>query len=263
MSETDGRSEYKGHFRFQMKVSIVTAALNAAQTISDCIKSVSIQTHEDIEHIIVDGGSADDTILILDNYNNNISWSSEPDGGIYDAMNKGLHRATGDIIGFLNSDDMYSNELVIETVVAYLADPDMQTCYGDILYVDRNKPDKVIRRWICGTYQKNNFKKGWMPPHPAFFVKKNIYEEYGGFNLNFRLASDYEIMLRLLYKYGISTVHIPMVMVKMRTGGRCRPGLKTTSVNVVENYRAWKVNDLPISPLTFVLKPLSKIFQYF
>ena len=245
-----------------MKVSIITAVYNGSETIEDCIKSVVRQTYSKVEHVIIDGGSSDGTLDIMKKYNDRISkWISEPDNGIYDAMNKGIKNATGDIIGILNSDDIYTNEFVIENVAEIISAYNVDSCYGDLVYVERKNTDKIIRYWKAGNFYKDRFKKGWMPPHPTFFVKKSIYEKYGFLNLDFPLAADYEIMLRLLYKHNISTAYIPKLLVKMRSGGTSNPGIYTIKA-IVENYKAWKVNDLTPDPFTFVLKPLSKIPQF-
>ena len=247
-----------------MKVSVITVVYNGSQTIEECIESVIAQSYEIIEHIIIDGGSTDGTLDVIKKHKDNIAKIiSEPDNGIYDAMNKGIRAATGDVIGILNSDDMYADEFVIENVVKCLSENNVHTCYGDLVYVDHEDTDKVIRHWKSGNLFRERFKKGWMPPHPTFFVKKDIYDQYGIFNLEFPLASDYELMLRFLYKYNVFTAYIPKFLVKMRTGGRCRPGILNTSKNVIENYRAWKINGLNPTPITFILKPLSKTLQYF
>ena len=247
-----------------MKVSIITATFNSRTYIENCIKSIKDQTYKTIEHIIIDGGSSDGTLDIIERYKEEISyWLSESDNGIYDAMNKGIKAATGDIIGILNSDDVYADEFVIENVVKCLSGNNVSTCYGDLVYVDQNDTSKIVRIWKSCDFSKERFKKGWMPPHPTFFVRKYIYEKYGMFNLNFPMAADYELMLRFLYKYNVSTTYIPKVLVKMRTGGTCRPGFLNTPKNVIENYKAWKINYLNPNPVTFILKPLSKALQYF
>ena len=247
-----------------MKISIITVVFNGAETIEDCIKSAIGQTYSSIEHIIIDGCSTDGTLDIVADYRDHVARViSEPDAGIYDAMNKGIRAATGGVIGILNSDDMYTDEFVFQNVVNCLSENNVQTCYGDLVYVHHEDTDKVIRHWKSGNFFRERFKKGWMPPHPTFFVKKDIYDQYGIFNLEFPLASDYELMLRFLYKYNVSTAYIPKFLVKMRTGGRCRPGILNTSKNVIENYRAWKINGLNPTPITFILKPLSKTLQYF
>ncbi len=246
-----------------MKVSIITAVYNGTQTIQGCIENILVQSYKNIEHIIVDGGSVDGTVDIIKRYSNVISyWVSEPDNGIYDAMNKGIMAATGDIVGILNCDDMYANGSVIEGIVKCLCENNVRSCYGDLVYVDQDDTDKVVRRWNSGDFYRDRFKRGWMPPHPTFFVKKSVYKEYGVFNTGFRLAADYELMLRFLYRYNISTKYIPRPLVRMRTGGSSHPGLYNTIKAIMENYKAWKINNLNPTPITFILKPVSKIFQY-
>ncbi len=245
-----------------MKVSIISVALNSAAYIEDCIESVVKQDYEDIEYIVIDGGSTDGTIEIIKRYEEGIvKWISEPDRGIYDAMNKGIKAVTGDVIGILNSDDIYVHDSVITIVMSYLS-KDMDTCYGDLVYVDRNDTNKRGRYWKPGPFIKDKFKRGWMPPHPTYFVKRKIYEEFGLFDINFQLAADYELMLRFLYINNVSTIYIPECLVKMRAGGYCRPGLTNTINNMQENYRAWKVNGRRPNPLTFLMKPLLKTLQY-
>lgn len=246
-----------------MKVSIITVALNSAEFIEDCLKSIVSQDYKNIEYIVIDGGSTDGTIGILKRYEARIAkWISEPDRGIYDAMNKGLRMASGDVVGILNSDDFYIDENVIGCVVNCLSKKEVYTCYGDLVYIDADDSDRQVRYWKSGDFNKKKFRRGWMPPHPAFFVRHHIYEKYGLFNLDFPLAADYELMLRLLCKYNVTTEYIPKCLVKMRTGGSCRPGLTNTVRNIVENYHAWKVNGLKTNPLTFLMKPLSKTLQY-
>ena len=245
-----------------MKVSIITTVLNSAHTIGDCILSVISQNFNNIEYIVIDGGSNDGTIDIIKKYEDKITrWISEKDNGIYDALNKGIRLATGDIIGFLHSDDLYYDNNVISDVVEVFTDSKVDSCYGDLVYVDRNNTDRLIRYWKAGTYKRSSFKYGWMPPHPTFFCKRDVYEKYGLFNLSFPLAADYELMLRFLYKYEVSTEYIQKVLIKMRVGGTSRPGSYTLK-SVIENYRSWKVNGLNYPP-TMLLKPFSKIKQYF
>ncbi|MBE0427868.1 MAG: glycosyltransferase [Nitrospirae bacterium] len=246
-----------------MKTSIITASFNCAQTIEDCIQSIINQTYPDIEHIVIDGGSKDGTLEVINKYRDKIAkLVSEPDKGIYDAMNKGLRYTTGDIVGILNSDDVYADEYVLENVVKAMSENNVDTCYGDIVYVERDNMEKVVRDWKGGEFNKQNFRKGWMPPHPTFFVRKEIYQKYGVFNTDFPIAADYELMLRFLYKHNISTVYIPRLLVKMRTGGKSKPELNRIAKNMLENYRAWKVNGLEPNLLTFIMKPLSKATQY-
>jgi len=245
-----------------MKASIITVVLNNKLYIEDCIQSVLNQSYEEIEYIVIDGGSTDGTIEIIKKYGSKISrWVSKPDTGIYDAMNKGIQLATGEIIGFLNSDDIYAEGGIIGSIVACFAESAADTCYGDLVYVNCENTEKQVRYWRSGTFNKDKFRRGWMPPHPTFFVRRHVYEKCGSFDLNFPLAADYELMLRFLYKYEITTTYIPKVLVKMRTGGRSSPGLLNTAKAVFENYEAWKINDLPLNPMTFILKPFSKLRQ--
>lgn len=245
-----------------LKVSIITVCFNSAQTIEDCINSVYGQTYSDIEHIIIDGSSTDGTIDIIRKISSKITfWISESDKGLYDAMNKGIKAAKGDLIGILNSDDIYYNQFVIENVVGTITRNDVDSCYGDLIYVKRDNTHEIVRYWRGGEFHRNNFVRGWMPSHPTFFVKRECYEKYGLLNLDFPLAADYELMLRFLYKYNISTTYIPKVLVEMRTGGTSQPWSYTAKA-IIENRRAWKVNGLTPNPITFLLKPLSKIFQF-
>ena len=246
-----------------MRVSIITTVYKGVKTIEDCIKSIISQTYSNVEYIIIDGGSTDGTLDIIKKYMNSIAKVlSEPDDGIYHAMNKGIKIATGEVVGILNSDDIYADNYVIENVVKYLSENDIDCCYGDLVYVDKNDTNKIIRKWMAGNFAKRKFEKGWMPPHPAFFVKNRIYERYGSFNLKFPIIADYELMLRLLYKHDISTIYIPKVLVKMRTGGKSKPSFINVINNSISCYHAWKANGLRPRIITFLLKPLSKINQF-
>jgi glycosyltransferase len=247
-----------------MKVSIITIVYNNAKTIEETIRSVLQQDYNNIEYIIVDGGSNDGTLKIINKHRKYITrFISEPDNGIYDAMNKGLGLSCGDIIGILNSDDFYINNSVIGKVVKVLAENQVDSCYADALYVDKNDINKVKRYWKSDPFLKKRFKYGWMPQHSTFFVKRSIYEKYGLFRLNMPIAADYELMLRFLYKHEISTKYIPEVLVKIRVGGKSSPSLIRIFKNMIENHRAWKINNLDSTPLTFLLKPFLKIPQYF
>ena len=246
-----------------MKVSIITAVYNNKEFIEDCIRSVLNQTYKDIEHIIIDGGSTDGTLEVIKKYDNKISKIvSEPDNGIYDAMNKGIKLATGDLIGILNSDDMYASTDVIKNVVDEIQDKNADCCWGDLVYVDRFDANKIVRYWKSTSYKKGKFRTGWMPPHPTFFVRREVYKKFGNFNVKFRISADYEIMLRFLEKYRIESCYIPQVVVEMRTGGNSRPSLFNTLRANIECYNAWRINGLKITPFIIFSKPLSKIQQY-
>jgi len=250
-----------------MKVSVITAVLNNRDTLKDSMESVTAQSYGNVEQIIIDGGSTDGSLAIIKEYaHKNVKVVSERDQGVYDALNKGIRLSTGDIIGFLHGDDFYAHDKVLERVVAVFKDRNVDSCYGDLQYVDKSDRNRVIRNWNSADYWPGKFKYGWMPPHPTFFVKRTIYLEYGEFNTDFRIAADYELMLRFLELYRISTYYIPDVLVKMRFGGMSNKSLRNILIKSSEDYKAWKVNDLngglwPIC-FTIFLKNVSKIPQF-
>ena len=246
-----------------MNISIITAVLNNRNTIEDCLNSINSQSYKDIEHIVIDGSSTDGTLDILSQYKDSFSkLVSEPDDGIYHALNKGIKLASGDIIGFLHADDIYADKEVINTVVANMEKHDADSCYGDLIYVSKNNIEKTVRHWKSCPYENNLFAKGWMPPHPAFFVKKILYKKYGYFNTDFRIAADYEIMVRLLERNRISTFYIDKVLVKMRTGGTSNRSFRNILLKSTEDYRARKQNNVNNALSAVLLKNLSKIPQF-
>lgn len=247
-----------------MKVSIITVCYNSSETIESTIQSVVSQNYANIEYIIVDGLSTDDTLKIVDRYKNSITKIvSEKDNGIYDAINKGIAKATGDIIAILHADDFYTNENVISLIVDSFNNKNVETVYGDLQYVDRIDTTIVKRNWISGAYQKQNFLKGWMPPHPSFFARKKCYEKFGNFNTDLKSAADYELMLRFMYKNNCSVSYIPKVLVKMRVGGKSNISLMNRIKANREDKKAWEMNGLSPSMFTFIRKPLSKLGQFF
>ena len=250
--------------QFLPLVSIITVSFNSQDSIRDTIESVLGQNYENIEYIIIDGGSTDGTLKIVNNYKNRIDKViSGPDQGVFDAMNKGIGVARGNIIGILNSDDLYNRKDVIKIIVERIRKTCVDVCWGDLAYVKRNNLDKIVRYWKSSSYKEGKFQNGWMPPHPTFFVKKEIYKKYGMFNLNFSISADYELMLRFLEKYKISSCYINEVLVKMRIGGRSNKNLLSLIKGNFECYQSWKVNELNINPLRVLLKPFNKIPQYF
>lgn len=245
-----------------MKVSIITATYNSAQTIKDTVLSIKYQTYQNVEHIIIDGGSTDNTLNLAGYFGHTGPMVSETDNGIFDAMNKGVRMATGDIVGILNSDDFYPDSGVIEKVVKAFANSDCDAVYGDLVYVDPFHIKKVLRKWIAGGYSKKLFYNGWMPPHPTFFVKKEVYEKYGLFNLDFKSSSDYELLLRFILLKNISIKYLPGVLVYMRVGGYSNRSLKNRIAAHLEDYQAWRVNGISPKWYTVALKPLRKLKQY-
>jgi glycosyltransferase involved in cell wall biosynthesis len=246
-----------------MKISIITVVYNNQATVTSAIESVVRQTYENKEYIVVDGGSTDGTLEKIKSYSDHIDvLISEPDKGIYDAMNKGLAKATGDLICILNSDDLYPDEYVLEKVANRLKVTECDAIYGDLVYVSADNIDRVTRYWKSGHFKTKSFKFGWMPPHPAFFVKKSVYQQYGYFNTNLKSAADYELMLRFVHKNQIKVSYIPEILVKMRTGGLSNSSLKNRIKANREDKAAWEINGLTPYLFTFYLKPLRKVFQY-
>ena len=246
-----------------MKISIITAVLNGKDTIRDTLRSVLSQVYENVEHVIIDGGSTDGTLDVIKKYDGNLAkLVSERDYGIYDALNKGINLSSGDVIGILNGDDLYAHDKVLEVVADVFEKQKVDSCYGDLQYVNRDDTSKIIRQWRSSGYKPGKFNYGWMPPHPTFFVKKDIYEKFGYFNTNFKIAADYELMLRFLEKFRISTHYIPEVLIKMRVGGVSNKNLRNMFLKSREDCKAWKVNDLKGRFYTVLLKNLSKIPQF-
>jgi len=246
-----------------MKVSIITICYNSAETVEDTLRSVAAQNYSDIEYIVVDGASKDATLDIVGRYRSSVTTViSEKDRGIYDAMNKGVRSAHGDIVGILNSDDYFADDHVISDVVQVFRETDCDACYADLVYVNRYDKDKVVRRWIAGKYRSGLFLKGWMPPHPTFFVRKSVYDSFGLYDLSLRSAADYELMLRFIHKHHVKLAYLPRVITKMRTGGQSNVSLRNRIRANQEDRLAWKLNDLKPSWYTLTIKPLSKVFQY-
>ncbi len=246
-----------------MKISVITATYNSASTIENSLLSFINQDYENKELIIIDGGSTDETLSIIEKYKSAVSIIiSEKDNGIYDALNKGISIATGDVIAILHSDDFYIHNhvlsKVIETFIAYKSD----SVYGNLIYVDRIDTNRIIRKWISGNYIHGKFIQGWMPPHPAFFAKKECYNRYGKFNLSLRSSADYELMLRFLHKHKISTAYLNEFLVKMRIGGQSNVSLKNRIKANREDKLAWELNDLKPAFYTLFFKPLRKLIQF-
>jgi glycosyltransferase involved in cell wall biosynthesis len=248
-----------------MKVSIITITYNSSATVEDTLRTVVSQDYPDLEYIIIDGKSKDKTLEIVEKYKHGIAKIvSEKDKGLYDALNKGIKQATGDIIGMLHSDDLYANDQVISKVVKkFEEDPTTEGVYADLVFVNRNDVNKVMRTWNSGEYEEDAFVRGWMPPHPTFFVKKECYEKFGGFNTELKLSADYELMLRLIHKNKIKLAYLNEVIVKMRMGGVSNVSFFVKLKANIEDKMAWKLNGMKPGVLTMLMKPLRKIGQYF
>jgi glycosyltransferase involved in cell wall biosynthesis len=245
-----------------MTVSIITATYNSESTIKDTLTSIESQSYPNIEHLIIDGCSTDKTLQLVQEFNHVCQLVSERDKGIYDAMNKGISLAKGDIIGILNSDDFYPDENVIVDVVNHFKETNCEALYADLIYVDPDNKNRVIRKWKSGEFNRQNFLIGWMPPHPTFFVKKEVYDRFGNFDIRLKSAADYELLLRFLYKEKITTSYLPRVLVHMRSGGMSNRSLKNRLKAHLEDYRAWSFNSIKPRWYTVILKPIRKVFQY-
>jgi len=250
-------------FKRYPKISIITVTYNSALTLLDTLKSVQAQDYQNIEHIIIDGASEDDTVKIIKSSPHISKWISEKDGGLYDAMNKGLQLATGDIIGILNSDDLYAHNGVLSKVAEKFMNNNIDALYGDLHYVNARNTKSVLRVWRSGRFKRSNFILGWMPPHPTFFVKKEVYKKAGLFNVSLKRSADYELMLRILVKHRYDAEYLKEVLVKMRTGGISNGSWGGRLKANLEDRMAWKINNLKPYFFTLYLKPARKIFQFF
>lgn len=246
-----------------MKVSIITVTMNSERYLSDCIESVRRQNYKNIEHIIIDGKSSDGTLEIIEKNSDHISyWISESDRGMYDAINKGIQMATGDIIGILNSDDMFASADAVLSIVDCFQNNHVDSVYGDLVYVDPQNTHKIIRYWKGISYKRSRFKYGWMPAHPTFYIRRELIEQYGLYENHYYTAADYEFMARYLFLYKISSHYLDAMLVKMRSGGLSNVTLKSRFRANRRDYLAMKKNRIPFSFIVSILKPLQKIPQF-
>ncbi len=244
------------------KLSIITVTKNDKNYIEDCIKSVIEQQYPNYEYIIIDGGSTDGTIDIIKKYCDHISiFVSEPDGGIYDAMNKGIKLATGDIVGILNSDDIYKSNDVLTEVVREFTEKGVDAVFADLVYVDRNNTDKIVRYYKSANFTPDKFAYGWMPAHPTFFLKRKYYEKYGLFKTDYQIAADYELVVRLLGKNKLSYSYLPKVIIKMRSGGISTSSFKSNWILNMEIIRACRENGIQTNIFKVFSKYLVKFYQ--
>lgn len=247
-----------------LKISIITVVRNNQNTIGEAIDSVLNQTYSNIEYIVIDGKSTDGTIAVIESYGSKISkFLSEKDNGLYDAMNKGLMLATGDVIGFINADDMLNDKYCIEQIVNTFESTTTDVVYGDKIYINPLDSKKVVRFWKAGPFDLKNYKKGWMTPHLSTYIKKSLYDKHGGFRDDFKIAADYELMLRFIYKNKAKVKYLPITIAKMRAGGLSNGSLKNIAISNFEVYKSWKVNGMNISPFIIIAKPLRKLVQLF
>jgi glycosyltransferase involved in cell wall biosynthesis len=243
-----------------MRVSIITATYNSSKVLKDCIESLNAQDYQDIEHVIIDGASKDDTIEVLkQNQKFKTVVISEKDKGIYDALNKGIQQATGDVIGILHSDDFFNSPQAISKIVAKIKEG-YDGVYSDLDYVYRHEKEKVFRHWTSGSYSKFQLQLGWMPPHPTLFLKKEIFQDHGNYQLKYRIAADYDFMLRILSQEKLKFAYIPETLVCMKIGGESNKSVKNLKLKLGEDYQIAKAYS-PTPSLTVASKILRKIPQ--
>jgi len=245
-----------------MKISIITSVYNNKETIKDAIESVLNQTYKNIEYIIVDGASSDGTIEIVESYGDKIStFVSESDEGIYDGLNKGVSLSTGDVVAFLHSDDIYASDNIVQKIAdEFIQDSLLDGVYGDLVYTPKDDTSKVLRYWKSKDFDMSLLSQGWMSAHPTFFVRREVYEKYGGFDLGFKIAGDYDFMLRVL-SAGIKVKYIPEVLYKMRVGGESNKSIKNIIQKSKEDLQALKNNNIG-GIRTLLYKNISKIKQF-
>lgn len=246
-----------------MKITVVTAVYNGAGTIEDTLRSVASQNYPNIEHIVVDGASKDATLAIVERYRKGIARIvSEPDRGVYDAMNKGLSAATGEVIGFLNADDVFAGPTVLSRIAETLALTDIDACYADLDYVSQSDPTRIVRRWRSEPYRPGLFERGWMPAHPTFYARRRVYEAFGGFDLSFKLQADFELTMRLMRIHGIQTTFVPEVWIKMRTGGMSNNSIRNIVRGNIEAHQACRKHRLQVPPWFMLTKVASRLSQF-
>jgi glycosyltransferase involved in cell wall biosynthesis len=246
-----------------MKITIITVSYNSAKTIETTLQSVASQTYDNIEYIVVDGGSTDGTLDLITKYSKHISkWVSELDKGIFDAMNKGIKMATGDVIGMLNSDDLFNDNFALEKVMqVFNTKPELDSLYADLYYVSQLNTNKIVRNWVSG--EQKSFNKGWHPGHPTFYVKKSVYDVRGLFNIDLFLAADFEIMLRFLGKFKISTYYLKEPLVRMRLGGASNNSFKGFIIQNMQCIQAFRLNNLKVNVFTYpCYRLIPKLLQY-
>lgn len=250
----------------EIMISIITATYNSAKTINDTIKSVLCQTNKDFEYIIVDGGSTDETIDIVKSYESEffgrLKWVSEKDKGIYDAMNKGIKMASGDIIGILNSDDYYTSDDILQTIADAFKCQNVDAIYGDIHFIKDGVPDKCVRYYSSRLFSPFWLRFGFMPAHPSFYCKREVFDKSGLYRLDYKIGSDYEMMVRLFRKHKISSRYVPKDFVTMRTGGASNSNLQSRLTLIKEDVKACRDNGIYTNELFICLKFLYKIFEF-
>ncbi len=247
-----------------MKVSIITATLNVDGTLAEAAESLFAQTHTDIEYIVVDGGSTDGTQELVRSFGDKVAtFISEPDHGIYDAINKGFAKSSGEVVGLLHADDMFAGPETIEKIVQQFRTSQCDAMYGDLQYVHRSNPSRVIRQWNSGPFLPGMISRGWMPPHPTLFIRREVFLKHGPYNLRYKTAADYDFMLRILKDNQLRIGYLPEVLVRMRMGGASNRGLGELIRKSREDMLIMKSHQLPFPLFALLSKNFSKISQFF
>lgn len=224
-----------------LQISVITAVFNSVGTIADALQSVRNQTWLNVEHIVVDGGSTDGSLDVIEAHRPRLGMIiTEPDDGIYDALNKGISRAHGDVVGFMHADDEFASPEALSRVSAAFEDPSVGAVYGDLVYVRKEDQSKVVRYWRAGPYSKERLARGWMPPHPTFYVRRELYAQLGLFNTRYRIAGDYESMLRILSHGAFKVGYVPEILVRMRMGGASNRSIRNMLIKSTEDYAAMR-----------------------
>ena len=247
-----------------MKITLITVTYNSGKTLSTTLESVLAQTHQNIEYIIVDGASKDNTVALIKEYEprfeGRLKWVSEPDKGLYDAMNKGIRMATGEVIGILNSDDFFTaNDILQQVADAFEANKEIDAVYGDVHFVNPDNLEKCVRYYSSKVFKRGLMKLGFMPAHPSFYLKKLCFEQFGLYKTDYKIAADFEFLLRVIYKKGIHTQYLPLDMVTMRTGGASTSGFESHKRIMKEHLRAFRENGITNNALTLSLRYPYKI----
>ncbi|MCZ4221827.1 glycosyltransferase family 2 protein [Pedobacter rhodius] len=246
-----------------MKISLITVLYNGEAFLKECIESVIHQTYKNIEYIVIDGGSTDRSLSIINHYKKHINYFiSEKDKGLYDAINKGISVSTGDVVGILNADDVLAGEYVIDQIAAaFKQNPDIDGTYGDLNYVYPVSL-KIIRKWKSRQANRHDIKSGWMPAHPTLYLKKNLFEKHGNYALDMGTAADYDLILRFFHTHEINALYLPVLMVNMRTGGVSNKSIKSLLAAFMNDYKSLKRNKIPFSLFVLLKKKFSKLAQF-
>ncbi len=250
-----------------IKVSLITVSYNSAATIRDTFESVLSQTYPYIEYIVVDGGSEDNTVSIVKEYalkfDGSMRWISEPDKGLYSAMNKGIQMAEGNVVGFINSDDIYpDSDIITEIVDCFNKNADIKSLYGDVRFMSAGHPDIIVRYIRAKNFHPLRFRYGFMPPHPSFFTYLQVYKDYGLFRENYKIAADYELLCRFLYKYKLKSMYLPMEIVRMRMGGKSTASIKSNYILNKEIVKACQENGIYTNMFLLSFKYVIKVFEF-